>query len=698
MNNNLMELKEVFNEKINRLEKIRNQLKTEFTGIDKAIDEVVDNIRSWYTLAEIQTQPNVVNLWGLTGVGKTSLLLRIAELLEIKDKTFRIDFGAKYGPHSFNQSVQQIAAVLNDEPLIIILDEFQHARTIEKNLSGKKEVENGAHRLVWDLLDSGKIIENFWKQIVTEILKHIRSLKMLISKGMLIENGIVVEEKSLFLEEMKTAMLIDTEPEEYLAIPQSLHYELVKYVPQRYNLDMVEELVLHLKTLNGKETIRFLEEALLIARQPVERKFSKSLIFVVGNLDEAYKINNNLNTDISADEFYEVSKKITVPDIKSALQERFRDEQIARLGNNHIIYPALNKKAYRQLITMKLGEYFKMLEKHYSIHWTYDSTLIDKIYDEGVYPTQGARPVLTTIYQLIKSQTALIFQAVLQEEKEIHEISLSEKDNKLLCTFLSQSNQVNALSIPLRSKLGELRKPRNNENQAITAVHEAGHAVVIAHLLNEAPKIITATATDGKEGFVFSRSNEDFTSKKSLLNKVAVALAGIMAEKYIFGKEYITLGASSDIQKAYSLIDNAFKNAGMGEKLYHYASNKTENSTSFHQIEEVEKEISNVIDAAQILAEETLKKERRMLLELAQILQNKSKFEQQEFIELYHKHGAKKIDFKNESTHYRDAIVKALKELESMKDIAIHRAIVLNKSQQKDNVITDTLKSWRDEK
>jgi cell division protease FtsH len=698
MNKELADLKIDFNNKINRLAEIRIQLKTEFTGIDKAIDEVVDNIRSWYILAEIQTQPTVINLWGLTGVGKTSLLLRIAELLEIKDKAFRIDFGVKYGSQSFNYAVQEIAAFSNDEPLIIILDEFQHARTIQKTLTGKKEVENGAHRLVWDLLDSGKIIENRWKHIVLELVKQIRSLNILISKGVVIENGMVVEEKSLFLDEMKVSSLIESESEECLAVPKSLHYEMMDSVPKRYDYKIVDELIDHLKTLDGRQTIRFLEEVLQAARQPVVKQFNKSLIFVVGNLDDAYKINSNLNADISADEFYEESKKITIPDIKTALQDSFRDEQIARLGNNHIIYPALNKKAYRQLITMKLDEYFKMLKNRYSIHWTYGATLIDKIYDEGVYPTQGARPVLTTIYQMVKSQTAVIFQVVMQEEKTISHISLSVAENKLNCQFFQQETEIKTVSIPLRSKLGELRKPKNNEVQAITAVHEAGHAVLIAHLLGEAPQIITAMATDNTEGFVYTRSNEDFLSKKNLINRVATILGGLMAEKYIFGAENITIGASSDIKKAYGMIDNAFKSAGMGEKVYHYAPSTTESSPCFHQIEEVEKEITKVIDAAQELAEETLKKERKLLLQMTKVLQQNSKVEQQEFIDLYNEYGAKKIDFKNESTYYRDAIVKALEELDNMEEIATHRGIVLNKSQGKENVLNDTLKTWRDEK
>src|SRR5690606_19938081 len=47
---------------------------------------------------------------------------------------------------------------------------------------------------------------------------------------------------------------------------------------------------------------------------------SKSLIFVLGNLDEAYGMSRNLNPDISADEFHEATSRITIADIKRALK------------------------------------------------------------------------------------------------------------------------------------------------------------------------------------------------------------------------------------------------------------------------------------------------------------------------------------------------------------------------------------------
>ena len=52
--------------------------------------------------------------------------------------------------------------------------------------------------------------------------------------------------------------------------------------------------------------------------------FKDSLVFVIGNLDEAYDVSFNVNPDMSPDQFHKITKKITVVDIKEALKDRFR--------------------------------------------------------------------------------------------------------------------------------------------------------------------------------------------------------------------------------------------------------------------------------------------------------------------------------------------------------------------------------------
>ena len=46
--------------------------------------------------------------------------------------------------------------------------------------------------------------------------------------------------------------------------------------------------------------------------------------------------------------------KVSISDIKEALKQRFRAEQIARLGNNLIKYPTLKKEHFIKIIKKRI--------------------------------------------------------------------------------------------------------------------------------------------------------------------------------------------------------------------------------------------------------------------------------------------------------------------------------------------------------
>lgn len=75
-------------EKKEQVNEIAMILKQEFIGIDKVIDEVCRLILPWYLFPDAQLRPTVINLWGLTGSGKTALIHRLVDLLDHKSYTF----------------------------------------------------------------------------------------------------------------------------------------------------------------------------------------------------------------------------------------------------------------------------------------------------------------------------------------------------------------------------------------------------------------------------------------------------------------------------------------------------------------------------------------------------------------------------------------------------------------------------------
>jgi len=75
------------------LEDLKVFLKKEFVGIDKVIEGVVDTLAPFYLFPESLTKPLVINLWGMTATGKTSLVHNIVEFLNLQSSFFKFEIG-----------------------------------------------------------------------------------------------------------------------------------------------------------------------------------------------------------------------------------------------------------------------------------------------------------------------------------------------------------------------------------------------------------------------------------------------------------------------------------------------------------------------------------------------------------------------------------------------------------------------------
>lgn len=177
----------------------RDILKKEFVGIDTVIDKVMDSINTWFIFPEFQETPLVINLWGMTGIGKTALITRLSELLEFNKKFFRYDMGNNSdNSESLKDNLEIIFEYNNGMPCMIVLDEFQYAKT--KNDSDS-EIDNHYTRIVWDLLDSGKIQAIRYRRAGLEKIATVKNLLSdALDAGVKIKNGIVIENETTFLE------------------------------------------------------------------------------------------------------------------------------------------------------------------------------------------------------------------------------------------------------------------------------------------------------------------------------------------------------------------------------------------------------------------------------------------------------------------------------------------------------------------
>jgi cell division protease FtsH len=288
--------------------------------------------------------------------------------------------------------------------------------------------------------------------------------------------------------------------------------------------------------------------------------YTKSLIFISGNLDEAYEFAKKTNeVDVDADIFNKLSMKINILDIKKALVARFKPEQIARFGNMQIIYPTLSKSSYETIIQRKVQEVIDNVKMRCNITIDIDKSIHSLIYENGVFPTQGTRPVFSTISEILESPLPpFLLNAFSKNSKRIN-ISYEKGNIKA---------EINGAIIkyPYRGTIDKLRNERNKnlDSRVLNAVHEAGHAVVYAALFHSPPpQISSRPASTEINGFVWI--HEICGSKEMIENKICAIVAGGSAEKIVFGKQNATWGAQDDLHEATKLAGSMVKRYGMDE-------------------------------------------------------------------------------------------------------------------------------------
>ncbi|WP_029904843.1 AAA family ATPase [Prevotella sp. 10(H)] len=644
------------------LENAVAQLKKEFVGINNVIDQISDALSSWLYFPEMQEKPVVINLWGLTGIGKTSLVKRLAELIDFNERYYRFDLGESSGKYyDIQDSFRDIYENCDKEPFIISLDEFQLARTLNEK---QEEVDKASSRAIWDLLDSGKFDLLDFNYNMGVFNKLIKKLDLALAKGVEVENGVVTAQfdihKDILELEDDNNTGDDLDDDEEGAVENGGKKEKKVYFLPENNLTTIfyvvsdmflskAELRNKLNELDGEETISYLIYLYKKSLKPKTVDCSKALVFVMGNLDEVYTMTYDFNPDMNADEFHKQSSKITVTQVKNALLTRFRSEQIARLGNIHIIYPTFNRKAFHGIIRLELNKIKKKLNDIYQINANFDSKIENLIYEEGVYPTQGTRPLFTTIHQVINTRLGNVLNEIFLKGLEIDSIDFTVDEAKstkditaIRIDFIKDKQSIHSITEKQALVLGKLRKEKLNDEQAITAVHESGHAVLSSILMKTIPdSVFSVTADSNSLGFVLARPQWNYVSKKEVINRLAVLMGGLVAERIVFGDENITIGSNVDLTNATKLATHILYSCGMGNTLATFGNEHMDEAPAIIFDDDrtgINAEAKEMLNKAEVLAQETLEKQKVLLLRLADYLSDKravNKLQIREFIEKY---------------------------------------------------------------
>ncbi len=628
------------------LQQAAKTLKKEFVGLNKVIDEIIGCMSPWYFFPELQESPVVVNLWGLTGVGKTSLISRLTELIHFDDKTYYFNLGEKFN-YNIHDQINDINKSVNTAPVIMVFDELQNARSLSDD-GTDKEFPSG--QLIWQLLDSGKFPSLTVPYYAAMLDVLITQLKFVMAQGVRVESGIVVAGRETYIKYFSHNRFYDrpSDPKSWNQmqniwfIPEEIYHILLDEAPDFFfpTYNVSEKLC----QFNAKESVEFLDRLLKHIIRPRTVDCSKAIIFNIGNLDEVYTMSSNFNPDISADEYHEQSLRINVPQIKNELRKRFRNEQISRLGNNHIIYPAFSADTFQQIIAMELKKVADQMYRTQHIKLMFDKSIHQLIYNEGVYPAQGTRPVFTTIHNIIKNKLATILTEIHLLNIQATRVNFSFDGNHIMLSFFRNRKMLHLLPIAQEFKLTELRRNKRDDMQAIIAVHEAGHAVLAVILMRTIPEVIcSSTASQDQSGFLHTKVKWDYISRKEILSRLALFLGGLVAEKLVFGADNITTGADDDIRRATFFVNAMLKEHGMGNRMIAINANAISTRHFLNDFDhQIELQAREWIDEATLLAEKTLKHQETLLLRIAGYLSNHANIHKAKLRELVKSHA---VDF-----------------------------------------------------
>ncbi len=610
-------LEEINNKKL-RLEKIKIELKHEFIGIDYIIDELVDYIQIWYLMPEILTRPIIVNLWGMTGVGKTDLIRKLVSKLDYQDRFVEVELSN--GESTWNSSVSSILetnGINNAKPAIVLFDEIQRFYTID---SEGKPLLNTRFQDFWELLSDGKLAKRDAKESIDDYLQRYLYAAM---------------QRQKRKQKLKDAPPMPPDPLNPMGGNYSEDEEATVGVWEAQSLKKIFDLK---ESVNEIAEMRE-EDVLMMMQQTREKKkvyepinHSKTLIIISGNLDEAYSMANETGeTDIEADIFRAYTEKITIVDIKNALSRKFKPEQVARFGNIHLIYKSLRKVDFESLISEELLKIIKKNKEYFGVDIEITKNLNQLIYQNGVFPVQGVRPVFSSITDIVEANLSkLLFEAFMGNLMHIAMDYDFEKKK-----IIAQLAGKRTIELDYVGKIDQIRQDNSPDMVANIAVHESGHAIVYGILLGLAPlQLKSRVASRYAQGFSFPHLIH--LSKENIVNKIKIFLAGGIAEEIIFGDEKATISRSFDREEATSMIMEYIRKYGFDKNFQAYYAHSGPYSMELSVTDwAIEKMIRDLAKETR----ELLEKNKDFLISLSKELAKKGSLKPLEVVLIAHKFG-----------------------------------------------------------
>ncbi len=596
---------ELLKSRAEALETASRNLKERFVGIDRTIDELIDAMRVWALMPEALTRPVIINLWGMTGVGKTDLVRHLIASLNMQDRFIEVEL-SNGDSTSWYSSVSSVLTSngLNDSAAkIVLFDEIQRFRTID---SDGKDLTSAKFSDFWELLSDGRLSRrdrNDFDLMHAELVHSERQSDKKRQRGEEVE----VEEIGIYeASQLKNLLEMDEDIQQIIEIPRA-------------------------------DLIRRIERAKVAKRvfEPVDH--SRTLILISGNLDEAFSMAmQTAEADVDADIFSAFTEKVSIVDVKQALSTRFKPEQVARFGNIHLIYRSLGKKDFQFLIHREVARIAQNVQDLFGLTISVSERVETVIYRNGVFPVQGVRPVFSSIGDILESNLS----RYVLEAATIGAASIGvDYDPSAGCLRAAISggslSDEMVIETEFVGRLDRVRATNVADVVANISVHEAGHAVAYIALFGLAPlQLVSRVASTHVAGFTFP--HEIYGTRQSILDKIQIFLAGGVAEEIVFGESNASTGRLTDREQATGLALDFVRKYGFDQEFHaNYALDDAHAMDKTVTDSDVEKMITRLDGEVR----ELLLGHEELLRQLADALQAEGRINVDQVAALARKHG-----------------------------------------------------------
>ncbi len=548
-----------------------------------------------------------MGLWGMTGTGKSSLVRALVENLGLAGHTFWLDAGECRRYNWLNDTLDQIRMHHDGDPFILVIDEFQHARTLKDGVEMEEPAEL---RRLWELIDVGRVMLEPGHQFGLRILLDLEhKQRTLLMQGVVIAHGRVVQGWDIYERVMGTHG--HGEP---WAIPRALWEEVRDMMPRPISMCAFQEL---LESCDNEGVLELLRDLLALHTAPIPVDASKALVLVMGNLDELYTGGRDLLPELDPEVLLDRSRDIGRTGIHEALSALFRIEQVARLGIDHIVFPPLGSDTVKALVKAEAEGILARLTISLGFPLTVSQALLDMIRQGSSIPVLGARPVVATVHRVLPSLAAQI-----QDR-----LGLNKADS---CTIdIVEGRAIAHMEIAGRTVVAPLKwpieRPPLPDPEALRryATHEAGHLLCGVRLAGLKPLQVCARTSSARlGGFVIwkNKPGKPFT-RSQVVPRLAGILGGWVAERIVYGEQGVSTGSDDDLRKATAMALDLVKEHGFGQDRFFHAEHATASSVGFRtMLGATEEQARQCLQEAEELALRTIVAERELLERIIEAL------------------------------------------------------------------------------